>query len=175
MPGNTRSIRSDDRLVLSAIAERLIFDDAETFNPEDARELARLLPVTPAMRWLSRLWPDVVVSGSLPGRSAAGFAAGVGNASFKEDGPSFSLDSRGRRVVRAGQWKLIRIGGNIEIEQVMADDSDEGRTARVDFRRGEPVRMCLLATVGFAIGPLHVSTGRFRPWKVPARDCGAGS
>jgi hypothetical protein len=162
-----RTISADDRLVLSAIAERLIFDNAETFSRDDARELDRRLPTPPGTRWLSRLWPDVVVGGSLPGRSSAGFAAGVGNISFKEDGPSFSLDSRGRRVVRVGQWKLIRIGSDIEIEQMMADDSDEGRTARIDFRRGEPVRMCIMVMVAFCIGRLCFSTGRFRPWKVP--------
>jgi hypothetical protein len=165
--GNARQISADDRLVLSALAERVIFDDAATFSRDDARELDRRLPVPRGPRWLSRLWPDVVVGGSLPGRSASGFAAGVGNMSFKEDGPSFSLDSRGRRVTRAGQWKLIRIGGDIEIEQMMADDSDEGRTARIDFQRGEPVRMCILVMVEFCIGRLCFSTGRFRPWKVP--------
>ena len=52
---------------------------------------------------------------------SAGFAAGVGNVSVGGDRLKFDLDSQGRRIVRAGQWKLSWAGKSIEIEQVMAD------------------------------------------------------
>jgi hypothetical protein len=164
----TGSISSNDRLLLSAIADRLIFGDEHSFRAEDATELARLLPTMPRANIFQRLLPDLAVKGSLPGRSASGFAAGVGNISLKDNNRSFDFDSRGRRVVRAGQWKLMRSGRGIEIEQVMADDGDDGRTALVEFRQGEPVRMCLLTIVEFHIGPLCLATGRFKPWKLPA-------
>jgi hypothetical protein len=163
----TWTANANDRLLLSAIADRLIFGAPHTFSRDDARELARLLPVMPGTGWLSRLLPDISAKGSLPGRSTAGFAAGLGGVSLKGDHFSFDLDSRGRRVVRAGQWKLIRSGQAIEIEQVMADDGDEGRTARVEFRQGEPVRMCLLMATEINIGPLSLAKGQFQPWKVP--------
>jgi hypothetical protein len=158
----------NDRFVLSAIADRLIFGDADTFRRDDALELARLLPVTAPPGFLARLLPDIRARGSMPGRSATGFAAGIGNVSLKDEKVAFDLDSRGRRVVRAGQWKLFRGNGTIEIEQVMADDADEARTARVEYRRGEPERMCLLMLTEFHVGPLCLATGRFRPWKRPA-------
>jgi hypothetical protein len=133
----TGSISSNDRLLLSAIADRLIFGDEHSFRAEDATELARLLPTMPRANIFQRLLPDLAVKGSLPGRSASGFAAGVGNISLKDNNRSFDFDSRGRRVVRAGQWKLMRSGRGIEIEQVMADDGDDGRTALVEFRPGD--------------------------------------
>jgi hypothetical protein len=161
---------ANDRLLLSAIADRLIFGDAQTFSSDDAQELARLLPVMPGPSFLSRLLPDITAKGSLPGRSTSGSAAGVGNISINDDNFSFDVDSRGRRVVRAGQWKMIRTGSAIEIEQVMADDGDDGRTARVEFRREEPVRMCLLMMTEVNIGPLSFARGRFRHWKMPALE-----
>ena len=139
-------------MLLSALEERLIYGDGDTFSRQDAPDLAELLP---SPGWRARLaeWlPDVGVRGSLPGASAAGFAAGVGNTSMPGEKITFDLDSRGRRVVRAGQWKLHRTSKGIEIEQVMADDADEGRSARVEFERDEPVRMTLQTVVEFSIG-----------------------
>jgi hypothetical protein len=156
-----------DRILLSALADRLIFGDEATFSLDDARELARLMPQMPRAGLFKRFLPDLVVKGTLPGRSASGFAAGVGNVSLNDDKRSLDYDSRGRQVVRAGQWKLLRSGRGIEIEQVMADDGDEGRTALVEYRDGEPVRMCLLTLVSLQIGPICISTGRFKPWKMP--------
>jgi hypothetical protein len=157
----------NERFLLSAIADRLVFGDAKTFSRDDARELARLMPVTAGSGFLSRIRPELVVQSSLPGRSTSAFAAGVGSTRLDGDEVKLDFDSRRRRVVRAGQWKLFRKGRTIEIEQVMADDSDDGRTARLDFSRGEPVRMCLLKTVEFGIGPLVFATGWFQPWKEP--------
>jgi len=161
--------RMPDRLLLSALADRLIFGDPDTFSTEDARELARLLP--DVRRWHSFMtdWlPGFSSSVKLPGSSSAGFAAGVGQVSIKGEGRSFEYDSRGRRIVRAGQWKLHRRGAMIQIEQVMSDDMDEGRTAMLTFHPGEPMEMLLLAQVTLSIGPLHIGFARFRPWKVPA-------
>jgi len=157
-----------DRILLSALADRLIFGHPDTFSADDARELARLLPYT-------RRWHSFITNGlpgfsgkmKLPGSSSAGFAAGVGQVSIKDGGRSFEIDSRGRSIVRAGQWKLSRRGRAIEIEQVMSDDMDEGRTAMLAIYPGDVMEMRLLAQVTLSIGPLHIGFARFRPWKVP--------
>jgi hypothetical protein len=156
-----------DRILLSALADRLIFGDEQTFRREDATELARLLPPTARAGFFRRFLPDLIVKGTLPGKSASGFAAGVGNVSLNDSKRSLDYDSRGRAVMRAGQWKLLRSGRGIEIEQVMADDADEGRTALIEYRDGEPHQMCLLTIVALQIGPLCIATGRFKPWKKP--------
>jgi hypothetical protein len=158
-----------DRLLLSALADRLVFGDPETFSLDDARELVRLMP--DVRRWHSFVTdylPRFSSTVKLPGKSSAGFAAGVGQVSMKDEGRSFEYDSRGQRIIRAGQWKLHRKGYMIQIEQVMSDDMDEGRTAMLDFHPGGPMSMHLLAQVTISIGPLHIGLARFRPWKVPA-------
>ena len=94
---------ANTRLLLSALAERLIYGDGDTFSRQNALDLAELLP---SPGWRSRMaeWlPDVGVRGSLPGASAAGFAAGVGNTAMPGDKITFDLDSRGRRVVQVGR------------------------------------------------------------------------
>jgi hypothetical protein len=162
-------IDANERLLLSAIADRLVFGDVGSFRREDALELLRLLPRPLG----SGLWEQIFrlrVQGSFSGRSATGFAADVGDVSFGGDEVAFDMDSRGRKVVRAGQWKLFVTRNTIEIEQVGADDADEGRTARVEFVRGEPVRMTLLAISEVVIGPLAFAKTTFRPWKVPVSD-----
>ena len=72
-------------------------------------------------------------------------------------------------MVRAGQWKLLRVGRRIEIEQAMADDTDDGRTALIRFERGEAVRMDLLATRELSLGPVTIGRAVFEPWKTPQR------
>jgi len=166
--GRLTVVTAADRLLLSALADRLIFGNPDTFNPDDARELARLLPYR--RRWHSFItnWlPGFSGKVKLPGSSSAGFAAGVGQVSIKDGGRSFEIDSRGRHVVRAGQWKLSRRGHAIEIEQVMSDDMDDGRTAMLAIYPGDVMEMRLLAQVTLSIGPLHIGLARFRPWKVP--------
>jgi hypothetical protein len=158
---------ASDRFVLSALADRLVFGDTETFSRDDARELARLMPAATRWGFLSRLRPDVAIRANIPGQSTVASAAGVGTGRFDSGDREISFDSRGRRVVRAGQWKLLREGRTIEIEQVMADDSDDGRTARIVFRSGEPIRMCLLQTREFGIGRLVFEAGVFCRWKEP--------
>ncbi len=158
---------ANSRLLLSALADRLVYGDEETFDPADARELARLLPRPSRWQRLAQLLPNFRAEGTLPGTSSAGYAAGVGNVSMRENASSFEIDTRGRRVVRAGQWKLCWSGRSIEIEQVAAGEMDEGRSAQIRFFRGEPVDMRLLNVGSLALGPLVLQSGTFRPWKRP--------
>jgi hypothetical protein len=154
------------RLLLSALADRLVFGDPDTFDPADARELASLMPPSSwSARWLGDWVPEFRVKGEMPGSSSAGFAAGVGNVSVGGDRLTFDLDSHGRRIVRAGQWKLSWSGQSIQIEQVMADNLEDGRTALVKFRGGAPIGMDLLATTDMTIGVFTFTRAVFNPWK----------
>jgi hypothetical protein len=169
------AMSASDRVALSALAERLIYGDAEKFDPEDARELARLIPVPRRRNFLSGRLPGLIVRGSFPSMSGSGFAAGVGNVSLRGDDISFDYDSRGRWLIRAGQWKIYRYHGAIGIEQVMADESDDARAALLEFSGDEPTRMLLLVQSELSLGPIGIGFGRFKPWKVPAEknaaDC----
>jgi hypothetical protein len=162
------AVSGSDRVTLSALADRLVYGNPETFDPEDARELARLLPVPKRRHFLSGRLPGLIVRGSFPSMSGSGFAAGVGNVSLRGEDISFDFDSRGRRLIRAGQWKIYRYPSAIGIEQVMADDCDDARATLLEFRRGEPTRMLLLVQAELSIGPIGIGFGRFTPWKVPA-------
>lgn len=160
------------RFLLSAVVDRLVFGDSLTFNIEDAQELERLLPTLLRAGILSRMLPQVTARGRFAGKSAIGLAAGVGNLSIKGSDFEFDVDSRGRSVLRVGQWKLCRIWSAIEIEQVMADDGDEARTARLEFRGLTPVRMSLLTSAEIHLGPLTFAKAQFRPWKLPHNGAG---
>ncbi len=50
---------------------------------------------------------------------------------------------------------------------MIADDTDDGRTALIRFERGEVVSMDLLATRELSLGLLTVGRAVFEPWKTP--------
>jgi hypothetical protein len=87
--------------------------------------------------------------------------------SLPQEDISFDFDSRGRRMIRAGQWKLFRYPSAIGIEQVMSDESDEGRAALLEFSKGKPVQMLLMVQAELSIGPISIGFGRYKPWKLP--------
>src|SRR5690242_10400100 len=122
-----------DRLTLSALADRLIYGDDRTFSADDARALWQALSGSPKVSIFAGFF-RFRVQGTTPGFSRVGYSPGVGHTSLR-DQQKFDYDNRGRAVVRAGQWKLHRERRSVEIEQVMADDSDEGRIARIEYRR----------------------------------------
>jgi len=157
-----------DRIALSALADRIIYGHPDTFSLDDARALARLLPYT--RRWHSFItdWlPGFSGRVKVPGGSTAGFAAGVGHVSIRDGGRSYEVDSRGRSIVRAGQWKFVRWGHAVKIEQVMSGDMDDGRTAILAFYRDGKIELRLQVQGWLAIGPLRIGLARFRPWKMP--------
>jgi hypothetical protein len=167
--GRAPVVTAADRLLLAALADRLIYGHPDTFSADDARELARLLPYT--RRWHSFFtdWlPGFEGRVKVPGGSTAGFAAGVGHVSIKDGGRSIEVDSRGRSIVRAGQWKFVRWGHAVKIEQVMSGDMDDGRTAILAFYRDGKIELRLQVQGWLAIGPLRIGLARFRAWKVPA-------
>jgi hypothetical protein len=166
-----RSVAMNDKFQLAAVTDRLIYGSETTFSPDDARELDRLLPHLPRWQRLLDFIPVQLKAGvQSSGQSRKGFAAGVGSVTLREGGESFEFDSHGRRVIRAGQWKLSRVGTDIHIEQVMADESDDARSARLEFSGGEPVALLLLAQRMLEIGPFCVGYGTFKAWKAPVAE-----
>lgn len=166
-----------DRLSLSALADRLIFGNDQTFDPDDAEEVARILPHPPRPSFARRWLGDFHAKGSVSGGSTMGAAAGVGGVRIENDKLSFDLDSAGRWVVRAGQWKFRRVLSAIIIEQVMAD-GDDGRAARVEFEGDRAVRIGLLQTREITIARLlghrlSFSRSWYCPWKVPSAGVGS--
>jgi len=150
-----------DRIQLAAVVDRLIFGHDTTFDAEDARELNRLLPDNVRTGFFGRFL-RVGVKASMSGNTQ-GYAAGVGNVRIADD-KSFEFDSRGRHILRAGQWKLCRCGRDIEIEQVMDAVGEKG--ALVRYRRGEPTEM--LRPVFWRLGFIQI--GVLAPWKRPRAD-----
>jgi hypothetical protein len=138
--------------------DRLIYGSDTTFDAEDARTLDRLLPDDVRGGFFGRFL-HLNVKGRLSGKTQ-GYAAGVGNVRIPDD-KSFEFDSRGRRIVRAGQWKLCRSGRHIEIEQVMDTDGEKGAVVR--YHGHEPTEM--LRPVFWQFWFVHI--GMLAPWKKP--------
>src|SRR4051794_26072756 len=121
-----------DRFVVAATVDRLIYDNETTFSVEDARVLLDAVPHKRSP------WIQLGVAGKMSGGSSRGFAAGVGDLQIKDDTErQFQYSTGSDAYTRAGQWKLMWIGKRtrqyIEIEQVMADATDDGRGALICF------------------------------------------
>jgi hypothetical protein len=159
-----------DRLLITAVVDRLIYGDADTFSVEDARTL---LDAVPRKRVP---WIEIGAKGKVSGGSAQGFAAGIGNVKVKDERDrKFDVSTSSDVYTRAGQWKLLRYdrrsGTHVEIEQVMADPLDEGRGARLVYRfDGTPVRMDIrvVRNVRLLFSVLTLALPGWRPWKLPA-------
>jgi len=159
-----------DRLLITAVVDRLIYGDPDTFSAEDARTLLDALP-RKRVPWL-----EFGAKGQVSGGSAQGFAAGVGNVKVEDDRKrKFDVSTSSDAYTRAGQWKLLRYdrrrGTHVEIEQVMADPMDEGRGARLAYRPdGTPVRMDIrvVRSVRLLFSVLILQIPGWRPWKRPA-------
>jgi hypothetical protein len=99
-----------------------------------------------------------------PGGSTRGHAAGVGDVEIKDDKRrKVRLSTEDCGMVRTGQWKLVRTGRDIEINQV-SDNGPLARSVQLVFnRRGAPREM--LQMVDRRCGSIVI--GSFRPWKKP--------
>ncbi|MGE0226442.1 MAG: hypothetical protein AB7F35_13785 [Acetobacteraceae bacterium] len=159
-----------DRFLIAAIADRLVYDSDTVFQAEDARALLQAVP-----RHRSP-WFELGISGKRRGGSQRGFAAGVGSVNLKDDRDrQFQYSTSADAYTRAGQWKLIwhgrRTAQFIEIEQVMADVTDEGRGARICYSAaGEPLSMDIRVNRSFRLfwSPVILVIPGWRPWKTPA-------
>lgn len=159
-----------DRFQVAAAVDRLIYGDETTFDPADAR---LVLAQVPRVR---SPWFQFGIAGKMSGNSRKGYAAGVGDVRIKDDRDrQFEYQSAKDATVRAGQWKLMWLGQKthqyIEIEQVMADVTDEGRGAMIAYTlTGEPLRMEIRVNRSFRLfwSPIVIVVPRWQPWKTPA-------
>lgn len=155
-----------DKFQLTAIIDRLIYDNEKTFYTEDAVALRDALPKA---KWWSLLLTSISsisLSGTYSGKSTQGLASGFGNVNLKEGESSFEFSTH--KYVRVGQWKLRRSWKWIEIEQMMSDQDDQ-KCALIRFSfRGYPLRMEILIRRTVHIGEISsISIGTFCPWKTP--------
>jgi hypothetical protein len=161
---------SIDRLLITATVDRLIYGNPDTFSAEDARTLLDALPRKRVP------WIEIGAKGQVSGGSAQGFAVGVGNVKLEDDRKrKFDVSTSSDAYTRAGQWKLLRYdrrrGTHVEIEQVMADPLDDGRGARLRYRRdGTPVGMDIriVRNVRLLFSVFILQLPGWRPWKQPA-------
>jgi hypothetical protein len=157
-----------DRFLIAAVTDRLIFDSETVFDPADARILLDALPHRKTRTW------GFGMSGKLPGGTTEGFAAGVGSTNVEDEKErSFSFGMRQDSWTRAGQWKLkwSRKRGmqTVEIQQVMADETDEGKGARIHYAAdGTPTAMDIQAARSLGLLNIEVVVPRWQPWKRPA-------
>jgi hypothetical protein len=111
----------------------------------------------------------------MSGGSSRGFAAGVGDVQVKDKKDrQFEYHSASDAFTRAGQWKLLVIGKRgrhfVEIEQVMADATDDGRGALISFDSdGAPVGMDIRVNRSWRLfwSPVVVVIPGWKPWKTP--------
>ncbi|HEY0183246.1 MAG TPA: hypothetical protein VGC09_10610 [Rhodopila sp.] len=172
MPGHVPAVPdrpAPDRFVIAAAVDRLIYGDDTTFSARDAGLLLDQLPHKPTP------WIQLGVAGKMSGGSSRGFAAGVGDVQIKDPKDrQFQYATGGDAYTRAGQWKLMWIGKRsgqyIEIEQVMADVTDEGRGALISYdSHGAPLRMDIRVNRSFRLlwSPVVIMFPGWRPWKTP--------
>ncbi len=162
-----------DRFVIAATVDRLIYGDAATFDQDDARLLLDVLPRKPSP------WIQLGVAGKMSGSSTKGFAAGVGDVQIKgEKDRQFQYNTGNDAYTRAGQWKLMWIGKRtrqyVEIEQVMADATDDGRGALICYESdGTPIRMDIRFNRSFRLfwAPVVLMLPGWKSWKTPAPGC----
>ncbi len=159
-----------DRFLIAAIVDRLIYADDATFSVDDARQLLDALP-----RQRSP-WIQLGIAGKMSGGSSRGFAAGVGDVEIKSDKDrQFQYNSADGAYTRAGQWKLMLVSKRsrqfVEIEQVMADATDEGRGALICYEAdGTPIRMDIRFNRSYRLfwSPVVFVIPGWKPWKTPS-------
>ena len=159
-----------DRFVIAATVDRLIYGDENTFQPEDARTLLDALPKQ-RMPWF-----EVGMAGKMSGGSRRGYAAGIGDVRIKDQKDrQIEYSSAAGRYTRIGQWKLLwsgkRLRQFVEIEQVMADVTDEGRGARISYTKdGTPIGMDIQVNRSLSIlwSSIVIVVPGWKPWKTPA-------
>jgi hypothetical protein len=169
-PAMTAETARVDRLLITAVVDRLIYGDPDTFSTDDARTLLDALPRKRVP------WIEIGAKGQVSGGSAQGFAAGVGNVKVEDEhAKKFDVSTSSDAYTRAGQWKLLRYdrrrGTHVEIEQVMADPMDDGRGARLRYRfDGTPIGMDIrvVRNVRLLLSIFILQLPGWRPWKLPA-------
>jgi hypothetical protein len=158
-----------DRFVIAAVVDRLIYDSETVFDPDDARVLLGALPRRRSPRF------EFGIAGKFSGRSSRGYAAGIGSVKVNDGTPrNFRYSTARDAYTRVGQWKLLwsqtRRAQFVEIEQVMAEPTTEGRGARIHYSPdGEPTAMDIRTARAFKLlfsAVILVFPG-WKAWKTP--------
>jgi len=163
----TPSLTIDDRLVVAATLDRILYDDPDRFLPEDALTVRRLIPHSRSS------WLRLGFRAERQGSSMKGEAAGVGDVRMEGDKSVVEGNLGESTVWRCGQYKISNHGGDLEIWQVMSDEfAQEPKGARLEFdAAGRPERLTFfqprdielrIPFTSFAVG---VRLGGWQPWK----------
>ena len=169
MPPTPAPLTIDDRMVVAAALDRILYDDAERFSAEDARLVRRLIPLT-RTSWLS-----LGFRAETQGPSVGGEAAGIGSVDMEGDRKVVEGSVGDGDEWRCGQYKISNYGDGLEIWQVMSNEFDEEpKGARLEFEAAGPTRLLFFRPRDVAI-PIpftkyHVGLrlGGWGPWKVAA-------
>ncbi|WP_139341767.1 hypothetical protein [Roseomonas mucosa] len=164
-----------DRWVATGLVDRLIYESETTFHAEDALALLSLLPRKTWIARLRELLPGVKVNASVPGKQVTGSSASGGEIMGRSEDRKYEFDSRGRHVLRAGQWKIYRFDAlfrpvsEITIVKVLSE-MEEGDSVGIRFLAGQPVAMTR-PTKPYEwlvpLTPLIMSVARSVLWKKP--------
>lgn len=157
----------DDRFIVAAALDRILYDDPDHFAAEDALLLRRMIPRTRTP------WLRLGFRAETKGPSVGGQAAGVGQVDM-EGGKKVVEGGVGESTVwRCGQYKISNHGDDLEIWQVMSDEfAEEPKGARLEFgTAGEPERLTFfqprdlelrIPFTSFAVG---LRLGAWQMWK----------
>lgn len=166
------SLTIDDRMVIAAALDHILYDDPDQFAREDARTVRRLIPHSRSA------WLRLGFRAETRDRPMKGEAAGVGDVRMEGDKKVVEGNVGESAAWRCGQYKIANHGGDLEIWQVMSDEfAQEPKGARLEFdASGEPERLTFfqprdielrIPFTSFAIG---VRLGGWQPWKRAAME-----
>lgn len=162
-----QSLTIDDRLVIAAALDRILYDDPERFAAEDALTVRRLIPQT------RTAWLRLGFRAETQGPSMKGEAAGIGDVRMEGDKKVVEGGIGESAAWRCGQYKITNHGGDLEVWQVMSDEfAEQPKGARLEFdAAGTPERLTFfqprdielrIPFTDFAIG---VRLGGWQEWK----------
>ncbi|MEW6640975.1 MAG: hypothetical protein AB1586_10760 [Pseudomonadota bacterium] len=150
------------RYEVNSVVERLAAD-SEFFDPQDAKDLIRLIPIQRA-RWFGG-----GLGWSSTGNSSSGVAAGVGDVSV-DDGKSkgyIGTDEGGHRI---GGYRILHTPGLVEVSLMWSETSEkDGQVFQVHYNQltKQPEHMDISYQATLSLGPLLFSLRRWRRWKTP--------
>ncbi|WP_247887350.1 hypothetical protein [Azospirillum sp. SYSU D00513] len=162
-----RPLSIDDRLVVAAALDRILYDDPERFAAEDARLVRGIIP-NARTSWL-RLGFRAESRG--PGMS--GQAAGVGQVDMQDEKRVVEKGMGEGPLWRCGQYKISNHGTDLEVWQVMSDEfAEEPKGARLEFGpTGEPRALSFFQPrdielrIPFTKYAIGVRLGGWQEWK----------
>lgn len=167
MTESSSALSIDDRYVVAAALDRILYDDPDRFSAEDARLLRGMIPRTRTP------WLRLGFRAESQGPSVTGQAAGVGQVDMDGDKKVREGSVGLATVWRCGQYKISNHGDDLEIWQVMSDEfAEEPKGARLEYGSGgAPERLTFfqprdlelrIPFTGIAVG---LRLGGWQPWK----------